>query len=145
MGEGSLLNFLGIGGLEFLLIFGVAMFFLGPRRLAEGVRSGRKYYREIRKYRAELTGMVKEAIDADELKKEYEETKRDIWDESATRGIKGLEKDLSIDGDSLDIPELDITKPVPNESTEAPSSSKKSSGPSSSEGSAKPSKANETT
>ena len=116
------MNFLGIGGLEFALIFFVAMFFLGPRRLAEGVRSGRKYYRELRKYRAELTGMVKEAIDADELKKEFEETKRDVWDESATRGIKDLDKDLAIDTGALDIPELDITRPIPSEASAAGSS-----------------------
>ncbi len=109
------MSFLGIGGLEFLLIFGVAMFFVGPKRLAEGVRSGRKYYTELRRYRQELTSLVTEAIDAEDLKKDYEETKRDLWDEGATKQIKGLEKDLALDQGDLDIPELDITRPVPNE------------------------------
>ncbi len=108
------MNFLGIGGLEFLLIFGVAMFFLGPKRLAEGVRHGRKYYTELKRYRQELTSLVTEAIDAEDLKKELEETKREVWDESDTEAIKGIEKDLALDQGITDIPELDITRSVPN-------------------------------
>lgn len=107
------MNFLGIGGLEFLLIFGVAMFFLGPKRLAEGVRTGRKYYTELRRYRQELTSLVTEAIDAEDLKKELEEAKREMWDESLTAEIKGVEKDLALDQGALEIPELDITRSVP--------------------------------
>lgn len=110
------MNFLGIGGLEFLLIFGVAMFFLGPKRLAEGVRTGRKYYTELRRYRQELTSLVTEALDAEELKKELEETKRDMWDEGAQKQIEGLGEDLSLDQGDLDIPELDIARPVPKTS-----------------------------
>lgn len=114
------MNFLGVGGLEFLLIFGVAMFFLGPKRLAEGVRTGRKYYTELKRYRQELTSLVTEAIDAEDLKKELEETKREMWDEGLTEEIKGLEKDLALDQGDMNIPELDITRSVPN----VPSSSK---------------------
>lgn len=109
------MNFLGIGGLEFLLIFGVALFFVGPKRLAEGVRTGRKYYTELRRYRQELTSLVTEAIDAEDLKKELEETKREMWDEGLTREISGLEKDLALDQGDMNIPELDITRPVPND------------------------------
>lgn len=108
------MNFLGIGGLEFLLIFAVAMFFLGPKRLAEGVRTGRKYYTELRRYRQELTSLVTEAIDAEELKKELEDTKREMWDEGTSKEIKALEKDLAIDQGDLDVPELDITRSVPS-------------------------------
>lgn len=109
------MNFLGIGGLEFLLIFGVALFFVGPKRLAEGVRTGRKYYTELRRYRQELTSLVTEAIDAEDLKKELEETKREMWDEGLTREIAGLEKDLALDQGDLNVPELDITRPIPND------------------------------
>ena len=109
------MNFLGIGGLEFLLIFAVGMFFLGPKRMAEGVRTGRKYYRELRRHRMELTSMVSEALDAEELKKDLEQTKKDMWDESASKSLKGIEKDLALDQDDLTIPELDITRSVPAE------------------------------
>ncbi len=115
------MNFLGIGGLEFLLIFGVAMFFVGPKRLAEGVRNGRKYYTELRRYRQELTSLVSEAIDADELKKDFEETKREAWDEAATKELSGIKEDLTIDQGALEIPELNITRPVAHErSTSSP-------------------------
>ena len=66
-----------------------------------------------------------QAVDVgDELKKEFEETKRDVWDESATRGIKDLDKDLAIDTGALDIPELDITRPIPSEASAAGSSTR---------------------
>jgi Sec-independent protein translocase protein TatA len=97
------LNFLGIGGLEFLLIFGVAMFFLGPRRLAEGVRTGRKYYTELRRYRTEMTSLVVEALDAEELKKDLEQLKKDAWDEDVTKEIEGIGSDLALDQGELDI------------------------------------------
>ncbi len=109
------MGFLGIGGLEFLLIFAVAMFFLGPKRLAEGVKAGRKYYTELRRYRNEMTSLVKEAIDADDLKKEFEETKREVWDEGAKADIEGVQKEFVLDKTDLEIPELDITRPVPTE------------------------------
>ena len=102
------MSFFGIGPLEFLLIFGVAMFIVGPKRLAEGVRSGRKYYTELKRYREELTGLVTEAIDAEDMKRQYEETKRDVWDEEATKEIKGIQTDLT-----LDQGELDFTGSVP--------------------------------
>ena len=97
------MNFLGVGGLEFLLIFGVAMFFLGPKRLAAGVRTGRKYYTELKRYRQELTSLVTEAIDAEELKKDLEQTKKDAWDEGLTQEIAGIEQDLTLDQGDLDI------------------------------------------
>lgn len=106
------MSFLGIGPLEFLLIFAVAMFFVGPKRLAEGVRNGRKYYTELKRHRDELTSLVTEAIDAEELKKDYEQTRKDVWDEEATEELRGIEKDLTLDqGD------LEIMRPVPNTRT----------------------------
>ncbi|MDA0676768.1 MAG: hypothetical protein O2788_02040 [Chloroflexi bacterium] len=102
------MSFFGIGGLEFLMIFGVALFFLGPKRLAQGVRTGRKYYTELKRYRDELTSLVSEAIDADELKKDLERTTRDAWDDRLTHEIVSISNDLALDqGD------VDITGPVP--------------------------------
>lgn len=106
------MGFLGVGGLEFLVIFGVAMFFLGPKRLAEGVRTGRKYYTELKRYRTELTNMVSEAIDADELKKDLEQIKKNAWDEDVTKDIAEIEQDLT-----LDQYELDIMRSVPTART----------------------------
>jgi Sec-independent protein translocase protein TatA len=101
-------SFFGVGGLEFLVIFGVALFFLGPKRLAQGVRTGRKYYTELKRYRDELTSLVSEAIDADELKKDLERTTRDAWDDRLTHEIVSISNDLTLDqGDG------DITGPVP--------------------------------
>jgi Sec-independent protein translocase protein TatA len=98
----------GVGGLEFLVIFGVALFFLGPKRLAEGIRTGRKYYTELKRYRYELTSLVSQAIDADELKKDLERTSRDAWDDRLTHEIVSISSDLTLDqGD------VDITGPVP--------------------------------
>ncbi len=108
------MSFLGVGPLELLLIFAVAMFFVGPKRLAEGVRNGRKYYTEFKRQRDELTSLVSEAIDAEELKKEFEETKREAWDESATREITDLQKDMTLDQGDLD---LGLSKSVEYDST----------------------------
>lgn len=106
------MNFLGVGGLEFLLIFAVAMFFLGPKRLAEGVRTGRKYYTELKRYRQELTSLVTEAIDAEDLKKDLEQMKKDAWDDDTTKQITDIEKDLK-----LDQYELEIMRSVPIDQT----------------------------
>ena len=106
------MNFLGVGGLEFLLIFAVAMFFLGPKRLAEGVRTGRKYYTELKRYRQELTSLVTEAIDAEDLKKDLEQLKKDAWDDDTTKQIADIEKDMR-----LDQYELDIMRSVPADRT----------------------------
>lgn len=98
------MGFLGIGGLEFVLIFAIALFVVGPKRLAEGVREGRKYYTELKRYRDELTGLVNEAIDADELKKEFEATKKEILDDETLEEIKAIEGDLKLDQmDGLDV------------------------------------------
>ena len=120
------MGFLGVGGLEFLVIFGVAIFIVGPKRLAEGVRTGRKYYTELKRQRDELTAMVTEAIDAEELRKDFEETKREAWDESATKSIAGIENDLTLDQGDLD---LGLYRPVAvDETASKPSLTKRGSG-----------------
>ena len=98
------MSFFGIGGLEFLVIFGVALFFLGPKRLAHGVRTGRKYYTELKRYRDELTSLVSEAIDADELKKDLERTTRDAWDDTITHEIVSISNDMTLDQGDGDAP-----------------------------------------
>ena len=62
------MNFLGIGGLELVLVMLVALFVVGPVRLVEGARTARKYMTEIRRQREELTQMIEEAADVEGLK-----------------------------------------------------------------------------
>ena len=57
------MNFLGIGGLELVLIGILAFLVLGPKRLSEGARTAAKVLGELRRQRDELTGMVREAVD----------------------------------------------------------------------------------
>ena len=44
----------GIGGFEFLLIAAIALFVLGPKRLLEGIREGRRIYSEFKRQRDAL-------------------------------------------------------------------------------------------
>lgn len=67
------MNFLGIGGLELLLIAIVAFVVLGPKRLSEGARTAAKVLRELRRQRDELTGMVREAVDLEGLQSDLDE------------------------------------------------------------------------
>lgn len=84
------MNFLGIGGLEFLLLGAVALFVLGPKRLLEGIREGRKIYSNLRRQRADLQSMITEAIDLDDLKKQ-------IDSEGLVKDAKNLQKELALD------------------------------------------------
>ena len=65
------MNFLGIGGLELLLIAIVGFLVLGPKRLSEGARTAAKVLRELRRQRDELTGMVREAVDLEDYPVRY--------------------------------------------------------------------------
>ena len=62
------MNFLGIGGLELVVVMLVALFVVGPVRLVEGARTARKYMTEIRRQREELTQMIEEAADIEGVK-----------------------------------------------------------------------------
>lgn len=62
------MNFLGIGGLELVVVMLVALFVVGPVRLVEGARTARKYMTEIRRQREELTQMIEEAADIEGMK-----------------------------------------------------------------------------
>lgn len=84
------MNFFGIGGLEFLLLGAVALFVLGPKRLLEGIREGRKIYSNLRRQRAELQSMITEAIDLDDLKKQ-------IDSEGLVKDAKTLQEEIGLD------------------------------------------------
>ena len=62
------MNFLGIGGLELVVVMLIALFVVGPVRLVEGARTARKYMTEIRRQREELTQMIEEAADIEGVK-----------------------------------------------------------------------------
>lgn len=62
------MNFLGIGGLELVVVMLIALFVVGPVRLVQGARTARKYMTEIRRQREELTQMIEEAADIEGVK-----------------------------------------------------------------------------
>lgn len=82
------MNFLGIGGLEFVLVFLVALFVVGPRRLAEGVRFTRKFYTELRRQRRDLGNLINEAIDADGIKETIKDELSSVKTEFESAGIE---------------------------------------------------------
>ena len=67
------MNFLGIGGLELVLIGIVAFLVVGPKRLSEGARTAAKMLGELRRQRDELTGMVREAVDPEIIESDTHE------------------------------------------------------------------------
>ena len=58
----------GIGGFEVLLIGAIALFVLGPKRLLDGIRQGRRIYTDLKRQRDALQSLVTEAIDLEEIK-----------------------------------------------------------------------------
>ena len=84
------MNFFGIGGFEFLLIGAIALFVLGPKRLMEGIREGRKLYTDLKRQRDALQTMLTDAIEMDELKK-------DLDAEGIKRDVQKLKDDLTLD------------------------------------------------
>ena len=90
------MNIFGIGGLEFLLLGAIALFVLGPKRLLEGIREGRRLYSNLKRQRAELQSMITEAIDLEEIKKE-------IDSEGLVKDAKNLQEDLALDQVAEDV------------------------------------------
>lgn len=90
------MNFFGIGGLEFLLLGVVALFVLGPKRLLEGIREGRRLYSNLRRQRAELQSMITEAIDLEEIKKQVDA-------EGLVKDVKDLQEELALDQVAEDV------------------------------------------
>jgi Sec-independent protein translocase protein TatA len=66
-------NFLGIGGLELIVVFLVALLVVGPARLVQGARTARKYMTELRRQREELTQMVEEAVDMEGIRESLDQ------------------------------------------------------------------------
>ncbi|MCH8230576.1 MAG: hypothetical protein IIA53_09635 [Chloroflexi bacterium] len=90
------MNFFGIGGLEFLLLGAIALFVLGPKRLLEGIREGRRLYSNLRRQRAELQSMITEAIDLEEIKKQVDS-------EGLAKEAAALQEDLALDQIAEDV------------------------------------------
>ncbi len=67
------MNFLGIGGLELIVVFIIGLLVVGPVRLVEGVRTARKYMTELRRQREELTQMVEEAVDVEGIRERLDQ------------------------------------------------------------------------
>ena len=84
------MSFFGLGGFELLLIGAIALFVLGPKRLLEGIREGRKIYTDLKRQRDALQTLVTEAIDLEDLKKQV-----DL--DGLTESVKSLESDLALD------------------------------------------------
>jgi Sec-independent protein translocase protein TatA len=59
------MNFLGIGGFEWLLIALVAFLVLGAKGMADGARTVRKVMNDLRSQGSELRTMVRDAINED--------------------------------------------------------------------------------
>lgn len=90
------MNIFGIGGLELLLLAAIAYFVLGPKRLLEGIREGRKLYSSLRRQRLELQSMITEAIDLEEIKKQ-------IDSEGLVEEARELQEDLALDQVAEDV------------------------------------------
>ena len=84
------MTFFGIGGFEFLVIGAIALFVLGPKRLLEGIREGRRIYSDLKRQREVLQSMLTEAVDLDELKSQV-----DV--DSLTQDAKALKEQLALD------------------------------------------------
>jgi len=84
------MNFFGIGGFEFLLISAIALFVLGPQRLMEGIREGRKLYTDLKRQRDALQTMITDAIELEDLKKELDA-------DGISRDIDELKNQMSLD------------------------------------------------
>ena len=80
----------GIGGFEVLLIGAIALFVLGPKRLLDGIRQGRRIYTDLKRQRDALQSLVTEAIDLEEIKNQV--SVDEIKDSAAS-----LENELALD------------------------------------------------
>lgn len=84
------MSFFGLGGFEVLVIGAIALFVLGPKRLLEGIREGRKIYTDLKRQRVALQALITEAIDLEDLKKQV-----DL--DGLGDSVKTLESDLALD------------------------------------------------
>ena len=84
------MNFFGLGGFEVLLVGAIALFVLGPKRLLEGIRDGRKVYSDLKRQRDALESLITEAIDLEDLKEQ-------VGIDDIKESVKTLEDDLKLD------------------------------------------------
>ena len=84
------MNLFGLGGFEVLLVGAIALFVLGPKRLLEGIRDGRKVYSDLKRQRDALQSLITEAIDLEDLKDQ-------IGIDDIKESVKTLEGDLKFD------------------------------------------------
>ena len=121
------MNFLGIGGLELVLVFLVALLVVGPVRLVQGAKTARKYMTELRRQREELTQMVEEAVDMEGIRERLDQDGvldevRDI----STELNEFREDARSITTDAADFKSLARSVVRPNGYSKSPSSSNSS-------------------
>lgn len=82
------MSFFGLGGFEIILVGAVALFVLGPKRLLEGIREGRRVYSDLKRQRDALQSMITEAIDLEDLKNQVDA-------ETITRDVKAMADELT--------------------------------------------------
>jgi Sec-independent protein translocase protein TatA len=90
------MSFFGLGGFELMLIGAVALFVLGPKRMLEGIREGRKMYADLKRQRDTLQTLITDAIDLEDLKNQI-----DV--DGIKEGVKTLENDLALDQVAEDV------------------------------------------
>lgn len=93
------MSFFGLGGFEILLIAAIALFVLGPKRLLEGIRDGRKMYSDLKHQRDAFQSLITEAIDLEDLKKQVDAG-------GLKESVKSLEDDLALDQVAADVREV---------------------------------------
>ncbi|MEE8046973.1 MAG: hypothetical protein V3T49_09035 [Dehalococcoidia bacterium] len=104
------MSFFGLGGFEILLIGAIALFVLGPKRLIDGIRDGRKIYTDLKRQRDALQSLITEAIDLEDLKKQVDA-------EGLKESVKTLEEDLALDQIADDVRESteSLDKSIPRD------------------------------
>ena len=104
------MSFFGLGGFEVLLIGAIALFVLGPKRLLDGIRDGRKIYSDLKRQRDVLQSLITEAIDIEEIKDQ-------IGIDDIKERAKSLEGDLKLDqvGEELRKATEEIDKSIPRD------------------------------
>ncbi|MBP38316.1 MAG: hypothetical protein QF590_06940 [Dehalococcoidia bacterium] len=90
------MTFFGLGGFEVLLIGAIALFVLGPKRLLDGIRGGRKTYTDLKRQRDVLQSLITEAIDLEDLKKQ-------IDTDGLKASVESLKDDIELDQGAEDV------------------------------------------
>lgn len=62
------MNFLGIGGFELIIIAGIALFLLGPKKMIETSRNAGKLIRDLKAERDKFTNMIMSEFDVEDDK-----------------------------------------------------------------------------